>query len=179
MQSQTNTPVNETNIPSDGNVFATTDGSGNIKLIIPAKGFKGKGLLTIVIIGIWMLTILVWSGLLVMMKPIYVLYSLPFWAIGIHTLIKAIRILTIEQTILVDDSTVTLRMERGDKTEERIFNKNEVLVSFIEGSYYSYTGLNKRGQYPAFIVNNEAFGFAERATGREKKWLTDYLKAHI
>lgn len=164
--------------PNGSNITLATEGEA-IVLRIPPKGFKGKGLLTMIVISVWMFTILVWTVLLLNMKPMYMLYSIPFWAIGFWTLIKSVKMLRLEQFIFLNESSITLCMKRGEIVDERQFPKKDIVVSIVEGSFYSYTGLNKRGRYPAIIYNNEAFGFAERSTANEKEWIMNLINADL
>lgn len=157
-----------------GNIKITYP-ENKIQIIFPPKGLRGKGLITISIIGLWLLTILIWSIFLLLLKPINVLYSIPFWAIGIFTIIKSVKILMLEQTIIIMKDSIIYRMRRGSRTDEKKFEKNNISVSMVEGQYYAYSGLNKRGQFPAIIYNNEAFGFAERYSTKEKLWLIDFI----
>lgn len=161
--------------PPQGSAIKLVQSVENTTLTIPAKGFKGKGLLTISFIGLWLLTILIWSVLLLAMKPVNVLYSIPFWAIGIITLVKASNILRLEQSVIIYDEHISLKLKRGHKADELSFNKDEVSISLVEGSYYNYTGLSKRGIYPAILFHENAYSFGERLTNSEKKWLVDFL----
>lgn len=151
----------------------------NIQLYLPPKGLKGKGLITISIIGLWLLTILIWSIFLLVLKPINVLYSVPFWAIGIFTIVKSVKILMLEQTIIIMKDSLVYRMRRGSQIDEKKFERNNISISMVEGQYYAYSGLNKRGQFPAIIFNNEAFGFAERLSTKEKLWLIDFINRNF
>lgn len=164
--------------PKSKNIKIKQD-SGNWILSIPATGYRGKGLLTIVVIAFWMLTILIWSVLLLFMKPIYVLYSVPFWLIGIVTLLKSVKMMNLEQVIEIHHNSIRLKMKRGNILDEKEFKLDEVVIKLVEGSYYTYSGLSKRGQYPAIIKNNEAFGFAERLSIREKQWLVGFINTRL
>ena len=152
-----------------------TESSDQISVYIPPKGVRGGAMVTIIVIALWMFTILVWSVLLGMMKPLNILYSLPFWAIGVWTLMKALKMIRLNQEVIISSGYVILKVSMGSKNEERQFERGEVKINFIEGSYYDYTGLNKRGQFPAIIYKGEAFSFAERSSIQEKKWLVKYL----
>jgi hypothetical protein len=171
--------LNETKLQPTGSAIRLVNESGTIKITIPAKGLKGKGLITVSVIGVWMFTMVIWSILLLMMKPINVLYSVPFWAIGFITLFKSLNMLRLEQTVIIENDTITMRMKRGSKSEERQFNTQDSVVNIVEGPFYSYTGLNKRGQYPAIINGGEAFGFAERSTSDEKAWLVTFINKYL
>lgn len=178
MVKDTEQKISTSSAPPESIIKVMTD-ENSIILRIPAKGFKGKGLITMIVITVWMFTILVWTVLLLNMKPYYMLYSLPFWAIGFWTLIKSFKMLRLEQSIILNESSITLRMKRGGIMDERQFPKKDIVVSIVEGSYYSFTGLNKRGRYPAIILNNEAFGFAERSSASEKEWIMNFIKANL
>lgn len=162
-------------LPSDSKISLSFEGGTRV-LRIPPKGFKGKGLITMIVLSVWMFTILIWTVLLLNMKPLYMLYSIPFWVIGIWTFIKSVKMMRLEQFIILSETSIILRMKRGDTVDERLFPKKNIVVSIVEGSYYSYTGLNKRGRYPAIIYNNEAFGFAERSSTSEKEWIMNFIK---
>ncbi len=164
--------------PAFSNLKISQSGNG-IKYTIPAKGVKGTGLVTIIVILVWLVTILVWTGILLMMKPINALYSIPLWAIGIFTLIKSLKVLSIEQSIELTPNAVIFSIRQGAKYDERKFNKDEITMSLVEGSYYSANGLMRRGQYPAIIYNEEAFSFGERLSVKEKQWLIDSIKNNI
>mgnify|MGYP000958289665 FL=1 len=165
-------------VPDDSKITLTNESNGLV-LRIPPKGFKGKGLITMIVIAVWLFTILVWTVLLLNMKPLYVMYSVPFWAIGFWTLIKSNKMLRLEQFIILDNSSITLRLKRGQIADERQFAIKDVDVGMVEGSFYSFTGLNKRGQYPAIIYNNEAFGFAERCSAAEKEWIMNFINTNL
>lgn len=150
--------------------------SGNQTLVtIPAKGYKGKGLITLVVIILWMVTILVWSLLLLTMNPLYTLYSIPLWLIGIFSLIKSKKIITLEQQVTISAESIELNLKQGTKTDSRKFPLNKVSVSLVEGSYHSLSGLSRRGSYPAIIFEDTAFGFAERSSFEEKQWLINTI----
>ncbi len=68
---------------------------------IPPKGIKGSALVTIIVIAIWMFTILIWTVLLGMMKPLNMVYSVPFWAIGVWTLVKALKMIRLRQDVVI------------------------------------------------------------------------------
>lgn len=156
-----------------------TDSNNKVSVHIPPKGVKGGALVTLIVIALWMFTILVWSVLLVLMKPVNVLYSLPFWAIGFWTLFKALKMIRLEQEIIIEPEHLVLKVSTASKTEEKRFEKRNVKISLIEGSYYDYTGLNKRGQYPAIIYNDEAFSFGERTSSEEKRWMVIFLNNNL
>ena len=161
-------------LPS-GSSIKLTEQAGVKTIIIPARGFKGKGLLTVSVILLWLFTMMAWSVLLLMMKPVYVLYSIPLWAIGLLTLFKSLKMLSLEQTLVIEGDKITMKMTRDTKGDEKEFNVKDLVVNLVEGSYYSYAGFSKRGQYPAIISNDEAFGFAERSSSEEKAWLLKYI----
>lgn len=160
--------------PGNSNI-QVNEYENSFQVIIPAKGLRGNGLLTLIVIGVWLFTILVWTIFLLFMKPVNALYSIPFWAIGLVTLVKSINMLRMEQTITLKKDSVILKIKRGNKYDERAFNIKESSVNLVEGSYYSYTGLNRRGQFPAIINNNESFGFGERCSKEEKTWLLNFI----
>lgn len=153
-----------------------TEKNDGAQIVIPAKGLRGKGLVTILIIAAWLVTILVWTVILLMMKPMNALYSIPFWFIGLLTLVKAINILRLEQTITLEKGAITLKLTQGNKYDQKTFNIDNTTVSMIEGSYYSHAGLSRRGQFPAIIFNNQSYSFAERLTPSEKSWLIQYIR---
>lgn len=174
MEQETIKEKESKHLPSDSKI-KLAEIQGTVSITIPAKGLKGKGLITVSVIMVWLFTMLIWSILLLMMKPINVLYSVPFWAIGLITLFKSLNMLRLEQTLIIENETIILKMRRGSKADEKQFRVKDTVVNIVEGSYYSYTGLNKRGQYPAIIYNQEAFGFAERSSSEEKAWLVSYI----
>ncbi|HLN53060.1 MAG TPA: hypothetical protein VK212_05085 [Lentimicrobium sp.] len=155
------------------------ESESQLKISIPPKGIKGAALVTLIVIALWMFTILVWSVLLAMVKPVNMLYSLPFWAIGFWTLLKAIKMIRLKEEIIIESEFITLRRSTGQKREERKFERKDVKISLIEGSYYDYSGLNKRGQFPAVIYNEEAFGFGERSSTDEKNWLVNFINEKL
>lgn len=154
------------------------DKDGGLEIVIPAKGIKGKGLISIIVITVWLFTMLVWSIILFMMNPLYVLYSVPFWAIGFITLYKSLNVLRLEQRIIIKNGLISLKLKRGIKYDVKDFPSG-VVIQLVEGSYYSYSGLNRRGQYPAIIQNGEAFSFAERVNAKEKAWLISLINYHL
>ncbi len=164
--------------------FSVKEDNDSLSLSIPAKGFKGKGLITLIVIGFWMVTIFIWTIILLFMKPVNALYSIPFWAIGVHTLVKSLKMIRLEQAIEISGDSLIYKAKRGNHYDEKQFNIKDVKVSLVEGSYYTYSGLNKRGHYPAIIKDGEAFSFAERLSIQEKHWLVGqintkmYLNAH-
>lgn len=149
--------------------------AGDTSITIPAKGARGKGLLTLVFIGLWLFTILVFTVFLFMINPVSALYSLPFWGIGFWTFFKALSVLRLKQSILLSHDTLTISMKQGNKSDEKTFPANEIKISLVEGPYYSYSGLSRRGQYPAVIYKDESFGFAERCSSGEKTWLLNFI----
>lgn len=173
------TLIKEKNTAPDPKIITVTESGDKILYSIPAKGIKGSGLVTMIVIMIWLLTILVWTAILLMMKPVNALYSLPLWGIGIFTLIKSLKILKLDQFIEISANEIVLRMRQGSKFDEKRFDKNSVSLSLVEGSYYSTNGLMRRGQYPAIISKDEAFGFGERLSVKEKQWLLDSIKEKL
>jgi len=163
--------------PADS-TLEVLDKDGGLEIVIPAKGIKGKGLVSIVVISVWLFTMLVWAIILFMMKPLYVLYSVPFWAIGFITLYKSLNVLRLEQRIIIRNGLISLKLIRGIKYDVKDFPA-DVIIQLVEGSYYSYSGLNRRGQYPAIIHNGEAFSFAERVSAKEKAWLISLINNHL
>jgi hypothetical protein len=54
--------------------------------------------------------------------------------------------------------------------------KNISDISMVEGTYKTLAGISRKGIYPAFITNGEAFGVAELCGKNEKQWLLLFLK---
>lgn len=148
---------------------------GITTLTIPARGVRGNALVTLMVIALWLFTIMVFTVFLFLMKPVMALYSLPFWAIGIWTFLKSFSMIRLEQSIDLQKDSLTLKMKQGNKADEMSFPVKDIKISFVEGSFHTYTGLSKRGQYPAIIYKEESFGFAERCSAEEKKWLLNYI----
>lgn len=153
---------------------------GKLIVRIPQEGFSLRGTLTLGFIVFWMFMIMIWSTLLIQFGWVWLLASLPFWAMAVILMVMAIRVIFSSQVVEVDHSELLLLKTSGGKTAHASFNTAKLhAISLVEGTYKTLFGISRRGTFPAIIFRNEAFGFGERCMPDEKFWLVNLLNSFI
>lgn len=149
-------------------------------LMIGREGFSARGIFVLSIVIFWMLLILAWAFMLFQYGVIWSLLSLPFWALGIATLVSVIKMLRISQSIEIKGKGVQIKKSSGKTTAHVELPLSSISsVSLVEGTYKTLTGISRKGIYPAIIANGEAFAIGERCKRDEKQWLVETLKSII
>jgi hypothetical protein len=164
--------------PSGSRINIASTNSG-LNVTIPSMINTGKGIATLLVIALWIITVMVWTVLMLSIKPNATFLAIPFWLIGIMSFLKSRKILSIAQSLTITSDFIEFTVMQGAKKESTRFALDDIKVLMVEGSYYSVSGLNRRGIYPAIIYNDEAFGFAERSNTFEKKWLVQTISDFI
>lgn len=150
-----------------------------LRVNVPSLINTGLGIITMVVIFLWLISVLIWTVLILSINPILALVAIPFWVIGILSLLKSRKILSTSQSLTVTKEFLEFSVKQGSKKESTSFPLAEINIKMVEGSYNSISGLNRRGIYPAIIYNDEAFGFAERSNTNEKRWLVQAINDFI
>jgi hypothetical protein len=146
--------------------------------MIAREGFSVRGILVLSLIVFWLMLIFAWAFMLLQYGIAWSLLSLPFWALGIVTLINVIKVLLQRQSVEITNGMLQIRKSRGNATAHvELPLKNISSVSLVEGTFKTITGISRKGVYPAFIANGEAFGIGERCTRAEKQWLVQTLQS--
>lgn len=164
--------------PSGSRIYMVRTNS-ELHVTIPSMVNTGKGLATLLVIALWIITVMIWTVLMLSINRNATFLAIPFWVIGILSFLKSRKILGIAQTLTITNDFIEFSVMQGSKKESTRFALDDIKVQMVEGSYYSISGLNRRGIYPAIIYNDEAFGFAERSNTFEKKWLVQSLNEFI
>lgn len=155
-----------------------SDNKEHIVIMIGPEGFSVRGILILSIVVFWMLLILAWALLLMQSSAAWSLLSLPFWAIGIATLVSVIKMLRMRQSIEIQGKRLQIK-----KGSEKTMSHAELplssisSVSLVEGVYKTLSGISRKGIYPAIIADGKAFSIGERCKREEKQWLVDTLKS--
>ena len=173
-------PSDLPNPPSKSKIKVTTEGSGRYTINIPREGMSRKGFFTLFFIGLWMIMIVIWSVLLIQFGWVWLLLSLPFWALAIVALVFSARMISSTQKLEINNKELLLFKKIGDKTAHASFEIKRIQsIGLVQGAYRTLQGITRRGIYPAIIYNEEAFAFGERCSSDEKRWLVDLLQKII
>lgn len=166
--------------PAKSKIKLLTDDAGRMSVHIPREGLSLRGSFTLLFIVFWMFMIIVWSILLMQFGMIWLLASVPFWALAITILVLSGRMIFSSQTLEMRNNELLLLKKTGGKTAHASFDIRKIeAISLVEGTYKTLAGITRRGTYPAIIYNKEAFGFGERCRSDEKYWLVTLLNHFI
>lgn len=145
--------------------------------MIGREGFSSRGIFVLSIVVFWMLLILAWALLLMQYGAAWSLLSIPFWAIGVATLISVIKMLRMRQSVEITGKGVQIKKGSG-KTQAHVELPVSSIstVAMVEGTYKTLAGISRKGIYPAIIANGQAFAIGERCKRDEKQWIVDTLK---
>ncbi|MBK6347182.1 MAG: hypothetical protein IPF68_14865 [Bacteroidales bacterium] len=150
---------------------------GTTSFEIPKEGFSYKGSFTLLIIISWLLMIMVWTILLLQFNSSLALISIPFWLLGIVTLRLSLKVIMASQEVVVSSRELTILKKEGSAIAHVTFRIKDIeKIILVEGAYKALSGITRKGNYPAVISNQEAFGFGERCTKEEKQFLLDAVK---
>lgn len=168
------------NPPSKSKIKLTPEGSGRYTILIPREGLSAKGFFTLFFIGLWMVMILIWSILLIQFGWVYLLISLPFWALSFVAIFLSGRTVFSSQMLEINKNELLLFKTVSDKTSHASFDIPRIeSISLVQGTFRTLQGITRRGIYPAIIYKGEAFGFGERCSADEKRWLVELLQKII
>lgn len=147
-------------------------------IMIGREGFSLRGIFVLSLVVFWMLLILAWALLLFQYNAALSLLSLPFWALGIYTLISVIKMLSIRQSVEITEKGVQIKKGSGKTTAHVELPVSSISsVSMVEGVYKTLAGISRKGVYPAIISNGQAFAIGERCKREEKQWILETLKS--
>jgi len=150
---------------------------GYTHIIIPREGFSTKSMLTLLVIGLWLFMILIWTILLLQISPWWSLLSVPFWLLGFVTLRISMRMIMSSQEIIAGKDEITLIYTEGGLKSHISLKSSEIdSITWVEGGFKALSGISRKGIYPAVISHNEAYGFGQRCTKEEKKFLLETVK---
>ena len=146
--------------------------------MIGREGFSPRGIFILSIVVFWMLLILAWAVLLMQYGAAWSLLSIPFWAIGIASLVSVIKMLRMQQSIEIIGKGLQIKKGSGKTTAHVEFPVSSISSVFmVEGTYKTLAGISRKGIYPAIIANGQAFAIGERCKREEKQWLVETLKS--
>ncbi|MBV2247390.1 MAG: hypothetical protein KUL83_09520 [Lentimicrobium sp.] len=166
--------------PAKSKIKIIMEEPGKLSVHIPREGFSLRGFFTLLFNVFWMFMIVIWSILLMQFGYIWLLASVPFWALAITIFILSVRMIFSSQTLTINHRELLLLKKQNGKTAHAIFDIRKIeSIGLVEGTYKTLTGITRRGTYPAIIYNKEAFGFGERCRSEEKRWLIDLLNNFI
>lgn len=150
------------------------------RIDIPREGFSMKGSFTLFVILFWLMMILIWTILLSQYGIVWTLLSIPLWLLGIVTLRLSLKMIFASQQLTVDENGMTIIKNHGGKTASVSFSRQEIKDIFlVEGSYRTFSGITRKGVYPAVISNEQAYAFGERCSNSEKQWLLETVKKSL
>lgn len=146
--------------------------------MIGREGFSPRGIFVLSIVVFWMLLIMAWALLLMQYGAAWSLLSIPFWAIGIATLVSVIKMLSMRQSIEIEGKRLQIKKGSGKTTAHVELPVSSISsVSMVEGTYKTLAGISRKGIYPAIIANGKAFSIGERCKQEEKQWIVDTLNS--
>ena len=146
--------------------------------MIGREGFSPRGIFVLSIVVFWMLLILAWAFMLLQYGVAWSLLSLPFWALGIYTLVSVIKMLRMRQSVEIKGKGLQIKKSSGKTTAHVELPLSSISsVSLVEGTYKTLAGISRKGIYPAIIANGQAFAIGERCKREEKQWIVDTLKS--
>lgn len=146
--------------------------------MIGREGFSPRGIFVLSIVVFWMLLIMAWALLLMHYGAAWSLLSIPFWAIGIATLVSVIKMLSMRQSIEIEGKRLQIKKGSGKTTAHVELPVSSISsVSMVEGTYKTLAGISRKGIYPAIIANGKAFSIGERCKQEEKQWIVDTLNS--
>ena len=146
--------------------------------MIGREGFSSRGIFILSIVVFWMMLILAWALLLMQYGAAWSLLSIPFWAIGIATLVSVIKMLRMRQSVEITGKGVQIKKGSGKTTAHVELPASTISsVAMVEGTYKTLAGISRKGIYPAIIASGQAFAIGERCKRDEKQWIVDTLKS--
>lgn len=164
--------------PPSRRIKLISNEQNRIVLKIVREGFSARGIFVLSIVVFWLLLISAWAFMLLQYGVAWSLLSLPFWALGILTLINVIKVLRQQQSVVISEGMVQIIKSTGKTTAHvELSLKNISTVTLVEGTFKTLAGISRKGVYPAFIANGEAFGIGERCNRAEKQWLLQTLQS--
>lgn len=146
--------------------------------MIGREGFSARGIFILSIVIFWMLLILAWALMLVQYGVVWSLLSLPFWALGIVTLVSVLKMLSERQSVEINGKALQIKKISGKTTAHVELPLSSISsVTLVEGTYKTLTGMSRKGIYPAIIARGEAYAIGERCKREEKQWLVETLQS--
>lgn len=155
-----------------------SDNKDHVALLIDREGFSPRGIFVLSLVVFWLLMILAWAFMLLQYSAAWSLLSLPFWAIGLATLVSVIKMLRIRQSIEIKNKGIQIKKGSGKSMAHVELPLSSISsVSLVEGTYKTLAGISRKGIYPAIIADGKAFAIGERCKREEKQWIVDTLKS--
>lgn len=163
--------------PPGNKIKLLTYSDTEVSIFIKHEGLSLRSGFILSVIFFWLIMIAVWAFMLLQYGPVWSLLSLPFFALGILTLYTTLKMIRNNQRIEIYKGKVFIYKTSGKVTAHaELPLKNISDISMVEGTYKTLAGISRKGIYPAFILNGEAYGVAERCRRFEKQWLLEFLK---
>lgn len=170
-------PKDALNSPPGNKIKLLSSSDSEASILIKREGLSLRSGFILTVILFWLLMIAVWAFMLFQYGPAWSLLSLPFFALGILTLYTTLQMIRNHQRIEIINGNVYIYKTSGKVTAHAELSlKNISDISMVEGTYKTLAGISRKGIYPAFITNGEAYGVAERCRKFEKQWLLEFLK---
>lgn len=152
--------------------------NGGFIILISREGLSGRAIFILSVILFWLLMIMAWAFMLAQYGIAWSLLSLPFWALGIITMIAFLKMIKSHQSVEIRDGKLLIqKTNNGVTSYAEISVKDISSVSLVEGTYKTLAGISRKGVYPAFISKGEAYGLGELCSREEKQWLVNTLKS--
>lgn len=164
--------------PPGKRIKIVTENNGGFAVLISREGLSGRAIFILSVIIFWLLMIMAWAFMLAQYAVAWSLLSLPFWALGMVTLIAFLKMIRLHQSVEIKGGKLLIQKTyNGVTSYAEIDVKDISSVSMVEGTYKTLAGISRKGVYPAFISKGEAFGIGELCSREEKQWLVNTLKS--
>lgn len=165
-------------VPPGKRLKLISEHNGGFVILISREGLSGRAVFILSVIIFWLLMIMAWAFMLAQYAVAWSLLSLPFWALGIITLLAFLKMIRLHQSVEIKGGKVLIQKTYSGVTFYADLNVKEITsVSMVEGTYKTLAGISRKGIYPAFISKGEAYGIGELCSREEKQWLVNTLKS--
>jgi hypothetical protein len=165
-------------VPPGKRLKLVTENNGGFAVLVSREGLSGRAIFILSVIIFWLLMIMAWAIMLGQYGVAWSLLSLPFWALGIITLLAFLKMIRLHQSVEIKAGKLLIQKTYNGVTSYAELNVKEITsVSLVEGTYKTLAGISRKGIYPAFISKGEAYGIGELCSREEKQWLVNTLKS--
>lgn len=165
-------------VPPGKRLKLISEHNGGFVILISREGLSGRAVFILSVIIFWLLMIMAWAFMLAQYGVAWSLLSLPFWALGIITLLAFLKMIRLHQSVEIKGGKVLIQKTYSGVTSYADLNVKDITsVSMVEGTYKTLAGISRKGIYPAFISKGEAYGIGELCSREEKQWLVNTLKS--
>lgn len=184
------TPEVTSTPPEGSNIVMENLGDGALIISIPKKGIKVNHLPTLVFALTWLTAISFFTFFSFGSDLFSILFSIPFWAVGIFMLLGVFRGSQESQKITITKNTIKvehLRPINSSSVEIKISEIHEVSLANITNSFNSLGqqlinsfsgGHVKSSEYgvPTILSYADNITFFESAKKEDQEWVTAFLK---